>query len=57
MKKTGKGLAEGTNVLFFPFAEADVTQQSELCLLRLSHVLESPGFWFNAYTDDLQFLL
>lgn len=49
INKKGKDLAEGTRVLLlFPFAEADVTQQFEGSLLRLSHVVESPGLWFSA---------
>lgn len=44
-------------LLLFSFAEADVTQQFGVCLLRLSHGLQSPGLRFSASSDDLQFLL
>jgi len=39
------------------FAEADMTQQFEDFLLRLSHVSQSPGFWSKAHSASLQFLL
>lgn len=33
-----------------------MTQQFEVFLLRLSHVLQSPGFLLKAHSDYLQFL-